>query len=416
MNQKKALRRNKKKQKKVAKDLKNLNRRREFINNLLSITGTSDLFGKLPRNVKDIIYSITWPQISIDKEVVKNDCRINEIEENIKFLLDVIKINFQDKEIPVSYVHGIISIYAITKGIIFDGSDYLAKVCTKKLTKNQDKIKNECEKSVELCKKILIILEEALTEIELSYINCIGLIAGQEVLKDFSFQKKCIFPRIEVRKSEKAKKYPAIVLDYYNPKEEWISVEESSRKAYLCKAYTCKELITCILPKNSIDNEFPLPVYIQDHAINRLIERIGIDPKGYIFDCVGRSILFNKIAGKDGPSYLLEFDYYSKKLGYLLISNEGKFAVIRSFKFLTMTGTPEFYKLKRELKGSREDFEYLGLDALSTFVNSDVSKDPVLKEIFTNCGLGHLFDTKHFVFDHSENFIADEIKQYFKLS
>jgi hypothetical protein len=170
------------------------------------------------------------------------------------------------------------------------------------------------------------------------------------------------------------------------------------------------------LPPNSVNNKVPLQVYVQEHAINRLFERIGIEPKGYIFDCIGRSILLNNIVGKDGPCYLLEFDYYNKKLGYLLLSNEGNFAVIKSFKFLTMSGTPEFYKLKKLLKGSREDFEYLGLDSFNTLVNSDIQSDETLRNIFDECGVGHLFDKDHFQYKHNENLIAEEIKQYFKLS
>lgn len=416
MNQKKTLRRIKKQQKKVAKDFKNLNRRKEFVNYLLNLTGNSEVFIELPKNVKDAVYSTSWPQILIDLKLVLDHPKIKEIEENIRFLLDVIKIKFQEKEMPVSSVQGIIGIYSIIKGVILDGNYYLSKISSTKITKNQQKIKTECVRSLDICRKILENLEKTLDETESSYINSIGLIAGQEVLRNFSFQEKCLFPRVEIRKNEKSKKYPAIVLDYFNPKEEWITIDELSRKAYLCKAYTFKELIVCTLPPNSVNNKVPLQVYVQEHAINRLFERIGIEPKGYIFDCIGRSILLNNIVGKDGPCYLLEFDYYNKKLGYLLLSNEGNFAVIKSFKFLTMSGTPEFYKLKKLLKGSREDFEYLGLDSFNTLVNSDIQSDETLRNIFDECGVGHLFDKDHFQYKHNENLIAEEIKQYFKLS
>jgi hypothetical protein len=146
-----------------------------------------------------------------------------------------------------------------------------------------------------------------------------------------------------------------------------------------------------------------------------MIERLGISPLGYMFDCLGRSLSKPILSGNSGPSYLLEFNYYSNKLGYLLISNEGDFAVVRSFKFITMTGTPEFYNLKKALKGSREDFEYLGLDTLETLLNSDISKDTKLREIFESCGLGHLFTINHLQFAKPESSVAEEIKQYFRL-
>jgi hypothetical protein len=415
MTQKKELRRRKKEQKKVARDAKNSSRRREFTNYLLNLTGSAQLFNKLPKYVKDAIYSITWPQIQIDSESVKNHPRINEIEENIKCLLNVIKIKINDEvEIPVSHVHGIVGIYAILLGIIKDGEHYLSQ--SKIKTKGHIKTKEECLNAIKVCSEIFTNVQNTLDKIEHSYINSIGLIAGQEVLKDFSLKEKCLYPLIEVRKNDKAKKFPAIVINEFCPKEESITIDNLSRKAYLCKAYTYRKLVDCVLPPNTVGNANPLPIYIQEHAIDRLIERVGIDPLGYIHDCVGRSLLLPVVSGTNGPAYLIDFDYYSQKIGYLVVTNEGDFAVVRSFKFLTMTGTPEFYKLKRELKGSREDFEYLGLDTLATFINSDISKDSVLREIFTNCGLGHLFNTQHFHFEHSENFIAEEIKQYFKLS
>ena len=420
MSQKKALRRRKKEQKKIARDVKGLSKRKDFINYLIKLTGNSDIFLKLPRNVKEAIYSVTWPQIAIDTSAVKDNPKIKEIEENIRYFLNAIKIKItEEAEIPVSNVHGLIGLYAIFNGVISDGQHYLSKkedALNKITSKAKNKIRSECENALELCKIILLNLENVLDQVQISYISAISSIAGQEVLKDFSLKEKCLYPSIQVVKNEKAKRHPTITIEYFNPKEESVTIEGSSRKAYLCKGYMHKGLKDCILPPNTIDNEKPLPVYIQEHALNRIFERIGIDPRGYLYDCIGRSLLLHNVSATNGPAYLIDFDYYSKKLGYLVVSNEGDFAVVRSFKFLTMTGTPEFYKLKRELKGSREDFEYLGLDTLATFLNSDISNDPTLREIFTDCGLGHLFDIKHFHFEHTENLIADEIKQYFKLS
>jgi hypothetical protein len=416
MNQKKALRRKKKNKKKIAKDIKNINRRKEFIVYLLKLTNNYDLFAGLPRYVKEAVFSVTWPQIIIDTSLVKKENQIQEIEENIKFLLDVIKIDVNKTEIPVSSVHGIIGIYAIFKGIISDGKHYLSSISDERITRNQERIKKECESALEVCKTIFDNLETVLQIIETSYVNSIGLIAGQEVLKHFSLKEKCLYPTIEIRTNERSKKYPAIVLNNFTPKQESITIDGISRNCYLCKAYTYKGLIDCTLPAGTINNDNPLPVYIQEHAINRLFERIGLEPHGYIYDCIGRSLLMPKVISKDGSFFLIEFDYYMKKLGYLLITNEGRFAAIRSFKFLTMSGTPEFYKLKKLLKGSREDFEYLGLDSLSTFLNSDILHDVTLKGIFDKCDLGHLFDVKSFYYKNDEQNVAEEIKQYFKLS
>jgi hypothetical protein len=103
-------------------------------------------------------------------------------------------------------------------------------------------------------------------------------------------------------------------------------------------------------------------------------------------------------------------------MGYLVVRPVEDILLIRSFKFITMSGTPEFYRLKRELGGDRQDFEYLGLDTVDGLINSDLHKDPKLKRIFKNCGLSHLFEfSKNVKFDNPKSLIADEIKKYFQI-
>ena len=118
---------------------------------------------------------------------------------------------------------------------------------------------------------------------------------------------------------------------------------------------------------------------------------------------------------KHSDLYLMDFYYGSFKLGYLLVSLEEDAALVRTFKFITMFGTPEYFKLKKHLGGVREDFEYLGMDSLD-LLNSDAFSDPRLKLIFKKCGLGHLFDIKSKVtFNAPTNLIANDIKKYFRI-
>ena len=67
-------------------------------------------------------------------------------------------------------------------------------------------------------------------------------------------------------------------------------------------------------------------------------------------------------------------------------------ALIQTFLFITMDGTPEGAEFWRRLRLSGADRAYLGLDDLRTYAESDLKSDPELVRILSDCGCGHLFD------------------------
>jgi hypothetical protein len=420
MNQKKEIRKRKKEQRKIARNAKSLSKKRDFYKNLLDFAGCLDDFARLPDSIKQFVYNLSWPQITIVVEDGTTHPNLEDIKESIKHLLNVVCIPVGEDKIPISNIFGLHCLESALNGVYLDTNNFLNDSSKKdKLISSREKRaieKNKQSLSIVLsnCKTIISKLSEVLKIINPKYVDYIAFVATQEVLKYFSFQEFGLYPVFSVGDS-KGKKYPIITIKSFNPKAEQITVDGGSRKSYKCYNYDLLGISPIFLSAGVVDNKTPIPVHIQEHAINRMIERLGISPLGYMFDCLGRSLSKPILSGNSGPSYLLEFNYYSNKLGYLLISNEGDFAVVRSFKFITMTGTPEFYNLKKALKGSREDFEYLGLDTLETLLNSDISKDTKLREIFESCGLGHLFTINHLQFAKPESSVAEEIKQYFRL-
>jgi hypothetical protein len=82
-------------------------------------------------------------------------------------------------------------------------------------------------------------------------------------------------------------------------------------------------------------------------------------------------------------------------MGYFSCLRLGETVLIRTFLFLTMQGTPEARLLRKRLRLSRSDIEYNELDDFKTFLLSDIKLDPVLVQLFEECGCGHLFDFRN---------------------
>ena len=90
-------------------------------------------------------------------------------------------------------------------------------------------------------------------------------------------------------------------------------------------------------------------------------------------------------------------------------------AIVRSFLVLTMNGTPEGDNLYNHLKLSRYDKEYLKLDKLETFVQSDLQDDPKLRDIFSKCGCEHLFKMTNETFERPLVGFAEDIRKYLQI-
>lgn len=135
------------------------------------------------------------------------------------------------------------------------------------------------------------------------------------------------------------------------------------------------------------------PVYVQTHAIRNLYERLSMPsdfslPIDWLYHSL-RTPEFYK--GKEDTP-LVEYRFLGQKVGYLPVAMVDGKAVVRTFLFLTMAGTPEGEKLHRRLHVSRNGVETMHLDSLGSFLLSDLSADGDLVRILSSCGCGHLFE------------------------
>ncbi len=190
--------------------------------------------------------------------------------------------------------------------------------------------------------------------------------------------------------------YNNYIIEQKNPETELLEIDGHKRTVYrifvnIKQAFVPLTLTPEKLGITGMLQKFPLKVFIQQHALDRLKERLG----NYFFDLsyiyVVVSILEHPIPAGDGKGFLFPLKYGRFNLGYLSGFIIGDKLVILTFLFLTNSGTPEGKRLHDLIGLQKEDKKYLGIDKLSTFIRSDIRHDEKLKGLFCQAGCGDLF-------------------------
>jgi len=236
--------------------------------------------------------------------------------------------------------------------------------------------------------------------------------------------------RIEAEPRKEAKSpfdrsafYNNYIVYFEKPETELLEIDGHKRTVSLLGVFKNNTLIRIALTPEQLGltgilQQLPLNVYIQAHAIDRIKERIGDSFMYTSYVDIFTAILSKKPFRSDDGGFLFPYLYSQKRLGYLkanLIENK---IIIRTFLFLTNNGTPEGKKLASLLGVQKEDKKYLGIDKLSTFINSDIEENENLKRIFTQAGCSSLFEMKKHMKekpDHA-NQCANYLSQYLGLT
>jgi len=131
-----------------------------------------------------------------------------------------------------------------------------------------------------------------------------------------------------------------------------------------------------------------LPLFIQKHALIQLQERVYFQNPESFFETFESPELTPRADG----TWLITYRYGGLKLGYFVCIPllEAGCAVVRTFLLATMQGTPEADLLRTRLKLRRPDIEYLQLDDVRTFFETDLYRDPEIVAVLEECGLDHL--------------------------
>lgn len=402
----------KKEQKKIAQKIKSLNKKKEVYLSIIKTLGLEEEFKLLSPSVKEDLYNFSWPQIQVCTKEIKDAVLGNRIKDLIFQAFEFETIRVDSTEISLSSYCNLIGLYVFIISCYEDAMRHKGSIAKKYL----DKYAAFIDPLNKLNSKLQPIVEGTYQKYSSSVVNT----ATKIVIGFYNFDDG-IYPKFINHFTESKKPCTTIQLCKINIKKETVELDGSKRSVYHCPYYNGDSVEPIFFEKDIIGNKERLPVYVQDHALERLLERINIKVPGYLFDCLGRSLANPINSGRDYSSYLIDFNLYSYKIGYLVVSKFENFALVRTFKFITMTGTPEFNKITKILKTTRDDVSYLGLDTLDILVNSDLSKDAKLKEIFSKCGLDHLFklgellESSFSIFANPKSSVAEEIKKYFKI-
>ena len=128
------------------------------------------------------------------------------------------------------------------------------------------------------------------------------------------------------------------------------------------------------------------PVYLQSHALNRLSERMDGVSRSLLHYFIWDSFASLIVCRNQEGALLFEYRLGGLKTGYFLGDIEDGRLILRTFLFLTNNGTPEGEKLYHNMGLRKADKDYLRIDKLSTFLNSDIAHNQQLKEMFTEAG------------------------------
>lgn len=153
------------------------------------------------------------------------------------------------------------------------------------------------------------------------------------------------------------------------------------------------------IPYNKIITEsnqsYPLEVYIQSHALMRLKERLDtLAP-------VQRNLFLNSSLANteictlnNGQLVIKCVGMKNQIIGYLPFTIIDKKLLVLSFLPLTSKNTPESQRLQKCLNISPEEINYLGMDKLSFFIDTNFDDIPRLKKAVIDAGLWHLTETE----------------------
>lgn len=140
-----------------------------------------------------------------------------------------------------------------------------------------------------------------------------------------------------------------------------------------------------------VNPEKEFDVYIQNHALNRLKERIDCFDPPHISRNIYLNTLEPTVISRGKNTFLITYFIGTKRIGYLVCCIYQDMLVIKTFILLTQNGTPERNKLEHILHVKKYDFNFILLNKLSHFIASDIPEDRALYKIFEDCNCADLF-------------------------
>lgn len=346
--------------------------------NLLSKLSVRVYFDNLPSAFKALYHSspkvrikyVIDPQIAQDSVKLKAADLIKQISQNVEKVVLPYGLNLDD----VYYLYQ----------ICFLVDEQLQRTAKHRDVNVDYKKKHLVLEQLKLFKSML---DTRKTEIkkhsDIEFYKVIKPIASQvSITKDSYFYS---LQKVDPKTVE-------LVIKFNEVKPKSVNKGKLKRSVYPVVELFGKQPKNVIIEKGKMENAIPLPLYIQNHALHRLKSRIGNEFVDHLYESIIVSCTEQEFHKASPHTYLLAFRSNDVKLGYFTVTVETNIALIRSFKFITMVGTPEYDKLKKFIPTGSKIWQYLNLDSFDTIIESDIKNNAELYDIFKKCDLEYLFE------------------------
>ncbi len=184
-----------------------------------------------------------------------------------------------------------------------------------------------------------------------------------------------------------------LILGLRIPRASRVTHGGSTRTAFPCTTYYSVpdiEPLSWNCPKLGIEGpRVDLPVYIGEHAIERLERRLPLD-RAVVHKSAIDALELPEGLHRSGDGYLVDVWIGLHKVGYLVAHILPRMVFVKTFLFLTMRGTPESELLREKVGLRPSDIEHYRLDEFHTLAGRDIIKAPLLARVLGECGCGHL--------------------------
>lgn len=146
------------------------------------------------------------------------------------------------------------------------------------------------------------------------------------------------------------------------------------------------DIATALVDKNCTDTESKTKIYFQSHALKRFNERIDCPNTGLSHFMVYISFSNPRVVFDRNHAPLIEYRMDNSTAGYFVTGLiEGKL-IVKTFLFVTNSGTPEGLKLEKSIGLQKLDKKFLAIDKLSSFLKYDIHNNLELQKVFTDAG------------------------------
>ncbi|MBN2035469.1 MAG: hypothetical protein JW768_01885 [Chitinispirillaceae bacterium] len=184
------------------------------------------------------------------------------------------------------------------------------------------------------------------------------------------------------------------------PPVRQVTLEEKKRIAYRVGVpdMSGQSIVWVNIPHGLLGSHYSgkherFDLYIQSHALHRFDERVrGLDSTDSLILSLNYSLKDPAVAEYANGSGLIAFIHAKKKFGYFTFTLIDDMLVIRTFLFLTNSGTPEGKRIDRLLGIRKMDKQYLELDTAYAFTHTDLLNSPWLCDLLVEAGCEQLCD------------------------